>query len=620
MNQGRKRTRITIEKINAPVIPLRFEDMVLLSGNGIKSYTYRLRYLHVMTLEQIKTGDAVLANRDDIVREIHQMLTALPENTSKQVYFYGLVCYFQYLDSIHYQSDPFSNEIMDRCIKHFNKLRVKGEQVTKVQQIKSSLSFLLRQWNRESDLKVLPEVSIHSTSVSKAFHLETELKPISKVLIKGALSFQKAIEKNELLGIHPFFDDKLFSKQAKRHGWTLQQIANKKKGFKACMKPLLWTIKERQISVERINQQVFYNQASRNWFFVFSMLTGMNKSVLANVQYKDISFKNIGSGRFVFDGEKFRAGYKNLDNSCGFSKRTKELIIRWLKTSQVMYQSIGIPFSNELPLCPFFKVSGEVCTFNTHGSNIGYINSQLEKVTGIKVNAKRFRATKSDVLMRVTEDIFLVSQGLNNTVSVVAKRYSSGVQADHDNNLNATFSALSAIADGEKVAKAVENAKSMCSDILSDYDYKKLRNRKSNDQPLMTTPSGIKCAGATPEKLVAESRRMQKLGVDFSKDTGRCTDFLACFDCDSHKLIASENDIWLMLSFLEQIESLKEMIVRNSMPQSEYFIVEGILKKVLIRMKQKAPKNYTSAKQKVDNGDYHMLYQDRASAIRFFKG
>ncbi|EMG7549546.1 hypothetical protein P4S52_04450 [Vibrio sp. SA48] len=620
MNQGRKRTKITTKKTSTPIIPLRFEDMVLDSGNGIKAYTHRLRYRYVPTVKQIKSGDVVSANRDDIVRYIHQMLTPLPANKSKEGYFSGLVSYFQYIDDIGYHGDLFSNAIMGDCIKHFNKLRVKGVQVSKVEQIKSSLSFLLRLWNRESDLKTLPEVTARPLVANKAFHVETELKPLSKILVKGALAFQEAIEKNELLDIHPFFDEELFNEQTKRLGWTPHQIGTKKHGFKRCMKPVLATIKSSPLQLEQLNRQVFYNQASRNWFFVFSMLTGMNSSVLANVRHKDIAFKGIGSGRFVFDGEKFRACYKSLDNCAGFSQRTKGLITRWLKTSKAMYQSLGIPLSNELPLCPFFGASGEVWTFNVRGSNIGYINLQLEKITGLKVTTSRFRATKSDVLMRVTEDIFLVSQGLNNTVNVVAKRYSSGIQADHDNNLNATFGALSAIAKGEEVGKAIEGSKVMHSDILSDYDYKKLRHRESQEQPLMTTPSGIKCAGPTPERLIAEARRMKQLGIEFSQDTGRCTDFLACFDCDSHKLVASENDIWLMLSFLEQIEDLKEMVASNSAPKDEYFVVEGMLKKVLLRLKQKAPKNYAQAKQKVDDGDYHHLYQDRASASQFFKG
>lgn len=620
MMQGRKRTKITIEKSSAPIIPLRFEDMVLDSGNGKKAYTHRLRYRNVPTVKQIKSGNGVLANRDDIVRDIHQRLNPLPENRSKQNYFSGLVIYFQYLDGIHYQGDPFTNAVMIDCLKHFNKLCEKGVQVSKAHQIQLSLSVLLRLWNRESDLKTLPEVAARPLAANKAFHVETELKPLSKILVKGAVAFQEAVENNELLDIHPFFDEERFDEQAKRNGWTLRQIADKKRGFKQCMKHQAGTIKDSPLPLEQLHRQVFYNQASRNWFFVFSMLTGMNTSVLANVCHKDVSFKSIGSGRFVFDGEKFRAGYKSLDNSAGFSQRTKVLVTRWLKTSKVMYQSLGIPLSNELPLCPFFNINGEVWTFNNHGSNIGLINAQIEKITGLTVTTSRFRATKSYVLMRVTEDIFLVSQGLNNDINVVAQRYSSGVQADHDNNLNATMGAQYAIAKGEEIGKAIEGAKAMHSDILSDYDYKNLRSRESKEQPLMTTPSGIKCAGATPEKLIAEARRMKQLGIYFSKDTGRCTDFLACFDCDSHKLVASENDIWLMLSFLEQIEDLKEMVASNSAPKDEYFVVEGMLKKVLLRLKQKAPKNYAQAKQKVDDGEYHPLYQDRASASQFFKG
>ncbi|NOH53658.1 hypothetical protein F0266_11990 [Vibrio coralliilyticus] len=620
MRQGRKRKKITIKKSSAPIIPLHFEDMVLNSGNGKKAYTYRLRYRNVPTVSQIKSGKGVLANRDDIVREIHQRLNPLPENPSKQKYFSGLVSYFKYLDGIGYHGDLFSNSVMTDCIKHFNKLRGKGEQVSITSEIKGSLSLLLRLWNRESDLKTLPEVPAGPLAANKAFHVETELKLLSRVLIKGALAFQEAIEKNELLDIHPFFDEQLFDEQAKSKGWTLLQRAYKKKGFKLCMKPVFSITKGSPLPLEQLNRQVFYNQASRNWFFVFSMLTGMNTSVLANIRHKDVSFKSIGSGRFVFDGEKFRAGYKNLDNSTGFSQRTKELTTRWLKTSKAMYQSLGIPLSNELPLCPFFNKNGEVCSFNVKGSDVGNINVQLEKITGLRISTSRFRATKSDVLMRVTEDIFLLSQGLNNTVNVVAQRYSSGVQADHDNNLNATFGALSAIAKGEEVGKAIEGSKIMHSDILSDYDAKKLRTRESQEQPLMTTPSGIKCAGATPEKLVSEARRMKQLGIDFSQDKGRCTDFLACFDCDRHKLVASESDIWLMLSFLEQIEDLKEMVASNSAPKDEYFVVEGVLKKVLLRLKQKAPKNYAQAKQKVDDGDYHPLYKDRANASQFFKG
>lgn len=618
MTQRRKRTKIALKKKSAAVTALSHEDMVLICGNGKRSYLNRLCYVNVPTIKQIASGNEVLANRDNIVRTIFETLQPLPDSKSKESYFTGLVDYFRYIDAKKYRGNIFDNEVMQICLKHFNRLRNKGQYISKASNIKLSLSFFLRQWNREADLKTLPEVPALAPSSGQAFHVETELKSLSRILIMGALAFRTAIEKKEYPDIHPFFDEKSFLELAQSKGWSKRKISYKKRGFKDCMRSVSGTIKDSPLSLERLNQQVFYNHASRNWFFVFSMMTGMNKSVLAQVRYGDVAFKNIGNGRFVFDGEKLRAGFKDLDNAVGFSKRTKELINGWLTVSKVMYQSLGIPISSDLPLCPFFNRYGEVLTFDADSAKIGYINAQLEKVTGLRVTTKRFRATKSDVLMRVTEDMFLVSQGLNNTVNVVAKRYSSGVQADHDNNLNATFSALNAISKGEGIGKAIENAKVMHSDILSDYDYKNLRNGGNQSKPLMTTPSGIKCSGATPEKLIAEARRMKKLGIDFSKDTGRCTDFIGCFDCDRHKLVASENDIWLMLSFLEQIEGLKEMVASNSVPKEEYFWVEGVLKKALVRLKNKAPKNYESAKCKMENGNYHPLYQNRASANLFF--
>lgn len=149
MMRGRKRTKITTKKTSAPIIPLRFEDMVLVSGNSLKDYTHRLRYRNVPTVKQIESGNGVLANRDDIVRDIHQRLNPLPENQSKRSYFTGLVSYFKYLDGIGYYGDPFSNAAMIDCIKHFNKLREKGVQVSKGVEIKNALSMLLRLWNRE---------------------------------------------------------------------------------------------------------------------------------------------------------------------------------------------------------------------------------------------------------------------------------------------------------------------------------------------------------------------------------------------------------------------------------------------------------------------------------------
>lgn len=297
MTQGRKRTKIALKNEAASAKTLRYEAMVINNGNGKREYLDRLRYVNVPTMRQIVSGNEVLANRDHIVRTIYETLQPLPENQSKQTYFLGMIDYFRYIDSLQYQCDVFDNEVMKECIKYFNNLRSRGQQKSKASGIKTSLSFFLRQWDRNADQKNLPQVSASPQSEGQAFHVETELKPLSKVLVRGALAFKKAIEKKEILDVHPFFDEKEFHKFAQKNGWSLRQIGAKKMGFSSCLKATPKTIKNSPLSLERLNKQTFYNHASRNWFFVFSMMVGMNKSVLANIRYRDVTFRDIGGGR-----------------------------------------------------------------------------------------------------------------------------------------------------------------------------------------------------------------------------------------------------------------------------------------------------------------------------------
>jgi len=616
--KGRKRTKVSIEKRDPSPKVLHIENMVLNSSKINSLYFNRLRYFNVPTVKQIATQDQTFANRDIVVRTVYEAMQTLGRHKTKNSMFGGFVNYLRYIDNIQFQGEIFDKSVMKDCIRHYNSQREKGLEITKAATIRLSLAYLLRQWGRDTDARALPPVKNNSLSTGQAFHVEYELKPISAVLVKGAVAFKEAIEKNKFLDTHPFYDEVAFAEIIKGKEWSNNKIATMRQGFKSCMTPTF--VHKAQIPLEKLNKVVFFNHASRNWFFVFSMLTGMNKSPLASVTFADVKFKDIGSGRYVFDAVKHRACDKEIDNKAGFTKRTKELISAWIKTSKIMYQELGIAYSKTLPLCPYFDTKGNVLTMDYDSAHLEYINTQLVKITGVKVNTKRFRATKSDTLMRVTEDIFLVSEGLNNTVNVVAKSYSSGVQSDHDSNLNAAFSAQMSVGKGETITKAVENAKIMHSYILSDYDYKqRLRGTSGDNRPLMKTPSGVRCQGATPEKLDAEARRMKQLGIDFSKDTGRCIDFMGCFDCSSHKLVASENDIWLMLSFSEGISDLKNMVAGNSAPKDEYFMVEATLQKVLIRLNKKAPKNYASAKMKVDSGEFHPLYQDVAIVDQFFK-
>lgn len=620
--KGRRRTTIPMDNIipKASVTSLRFEDMVIGNGKGINRYFNRLRYKGVPTVKQIEIGNEIHAGRDEVVRWLYDLFIEQNQDNSLISYFTGLVTYFRYIDDSGYQGEAFDNGIMSICIKYYNMQRLKGKEVSKAIEIKKSLSWLLGLSQRGSDARKLPKVKASEPSkVQVAFHVETELKPISKILVKGFRCFMSHIKANTYPDMHPMYIEALLEERCKKNNWTKEKLGYKRKAFSYALRVPISIQKESLLDKETLTLQLFANQAGRNALYVLYMLTGMNKGVLASLRHSDVYFKDIGNGRYVFDGEKARANHKSVDNALGFSKRTKELIEDWLEVSAILYRRLGYNAIGELPLIPYFESSqGEVLDIAHHKARPELINRMIEKLLGLKVNASRFRKTKSDVLMRVTEDVLLVSLGLNNEIQTVSQTYTSGVQADHDNNLNATFSAQMAIAKGNSIADSVSDAKILHSDILSDYDYKvRLRERKVSKTTM--TPTGIHCQGASEEKLASEVKKVVNLGIDLSDDEKKCTDFIGCFDCESHLLVASERDIWLMLSFLEQLLDLKEQVSKNSAPKKVMFEVEVLLARTLDRVRGKSPTNYNKASEKVKAGIYHPLYLSKASLKQFFE-
>lgn len=619
--KGRRRTTIAVDSMlpKASITTLRFEDMVISNEKGTKRYFNRLRYNSIPTVKQIAEGNVINAGRDKLVRKLYDLFITQNQDNTIINYFSGLICYFKYLDTNSYQGDIFDNKIMSICIKHYNAQSLKGKEVSKATQIRGFLSWHLGLWQRSADARKLPKVkAFESSEVQVAFHIETELKLISKVLIKGFRGFMYHIKANTYPDEHPMYCEEFLEEQCKKNNWTKKQFGDKKKAFSYALRVPIKNRKESLLDKDTLTLQLFANQAGRNALYVFYMIIGMNKDVLASMCRSDLHFKGIGNGRYVFDGEKKRANYKSVDNTVGFSKYTKELIEDWLKTSAILYQRLGHNVVGELPLFPYFEsIQGDVLDFTYHKAHPQYINKMVEKLLGLKVNASRFRKTKSDVLMRTTEDVLLVSLGLNNTIQTVRQTYTSGVKADHVNNLNAAFSAQMAIAKGKNIAESISEAKTLHSDILSDYDYK-LRLLDSKASKTTMTPTGIHCKGATEEKLAAEVKKIVNLGIDLSDDEKRCTDFIGCFDCESHLLVASERDIWLMLSFLEQLLDLKSQASINSAPKKTMFEVEALLTRTLERMKTKSPTNYNKALEKVKNGIYHSLYLSRSSLKQFF--
>jgi len=619
--KGRKRISVPAPKKikTADVLALRFEDMKLIANSGDVFYFNRVRYSGcpiIKTIEQ-KRDSLTLSGRDEIAKELYSItISSLENKNSLHKSLRGLLQYFKYLDSIGYQGEFFEMDIMSKCIKHYNKLAQKGETPSKPSEIRDALSWYLKQVNRYSDSKRLPNTSKKTRSTQNgALDIETELKPLGKSLIRGFKGFIKAINNNDFLEIHPMYDESIHKELVSQKKWR-GSGGVEKLAFEKALKVNLGAGSS-TLSYEKQRLRLLYVQASKNALFLFFMLTGMNRSVLAAIRLSDVTFKDIGNGRYVFDSSKFRANYKDLDNSLGFSKNTKLLIESWVGISNIMYEKMGVDV-NDPYLIPYFDTEGNPFSFSHKKSDPYRLNNLISKLHGFTANSTRFRNTKSDILIRATDSVFITAQSLNNEITIVERKYSNGVESNHKDNLKATMAAQSAIAKGQAIAEAVREAKVFHSDILTDYDYKQ-RLMKDRNNPVKITPTGIRCSGPSPSKLEAVLRKAKRSGIPLSEDEGRCTDFLNCFWCEKHVLIASVNDIWLMLSFREQVEGLFDYVVKNSSPKDHLYSVKAILDRTLKRLSNKSPKNYKEAKCKISNGDFHPLYSNRYSLKYFFE-
>lgn len=610
---ARKRVNLetTITLKTASIDILNIEDMVCFNRIGGKFEFKRLRYRGVPTTiaggkrkGEFKTTELILANRDDFIRAVYKLKPDSPCCTFHSHIKVGLVSYLRYIDEFSSQSTPFSLGEMNKCIKHFNQLALQGVTTSRACRVRAVLSIILKGFGRTHDADKLACVPDYQASGSQcAYDIETELKPVSQILIKGYLELIQHIKNDTHPEVHPFFDEHLFNNMVEKSGW--KNINIKRNTFKQAMM-ISNTLKSKKGFSDRVlHRKLLLNQASRCALYLFFMWTGMNDSVLKKMKRNNVSFKSVGADVYVFEGVKGRANYKSIDHSLGFSKYAKNLIADWLEVSKSHFMLAGINDIEDQPFIPFIDSNLKIKDFSNHSAGSENINKLIEKLFPFRINSSRFRKTKSDILMRTTEDIYLVSQGLNNTINVVASSYSSGVKADHERHLSATFESLALISKGNSIKDSVENAKVLHSDILSDYDYK--QRLKRNDIQMSTiSPHGIRCSGDKGKKELIE-RKYKNLAIEVKEDERKCTDFLSCFDCENHILIASELDIWLMLSFYDQVIEMKSIPSQNSIPKEKLYQLEVILSRTLDRFKLKAPKEYANAELKMSYSDHPLF-------------
>jgi integrase len=582
----------------AQVQPLRIEDMIISIAGKSKLYFVRLKYKGCPTLTSgfhtkphFKEGTVLIdMNRDAFIRELYSLLNEITTQTCC-IYFKSLVSYVQWLDDndvVVINGDYTNWRLIDDNMT-WCAAQVKLGQMTKKNWAnrKDGISWLLRAQGRKRDADNLPSIKggKKETTPHKSLDLISEFKPVVKALFRAYKQLLKHFNENTTPERHPLWDKELSDIEAARRGLKGRKLGAHRAAFKTTL------IKAHPNNhIVRIAMLICY------------MFTGINTKPLASLKISDVTFKEVKGGKYLINSVKGRAGWQEQDNSLGFTKRAKEYIESWLKVAAKMTDN-----DLDAPLFPFFYLNGDVEFYSkTRATCQGKVNMLLERLGLSTVTPSRFRKTKLDTIFRITEDVYIVSMSANSDIKTVKRSYLHGTESEHQNNLGASMHAQFNIAKGKDVPTATSEAKFKFSDVLDDYEYQRLRKGEDRSHE-SRTPTGTRCNDNRKGSAAIIDKLLKQEGIEQDADEVACTDFLACWGCSEHALVADVTDIWLMLSFKETLQQLKQTPAVNSMPEKKLTNLFMDIESVLERFKEKSLKNYQQAEDKLKDAP-HPLY------------
>ncbi|SGY82690.1 hypothetical protein [Moritella viscosa] len=588
LTKGSRRKALTVNKDSvvprANAEPLAISDLVLTCEKG-KIHFKRLQYFDCPALTKKGELNPKLEyknmKRDELARLMYRTLKPDFRITSFN-YAHELFKYIGWLDNEGHtpiEDDYFHNDLIDLYMTFGGEKVSKGANKGSWSCAKNAFSWILKAFNRTADAHRLPSIKGIGKETEKTQGLDvlSELKPLLRAYFRAFVAFKGHIEEGSTPTIHPIFNGELFEIQVKLNEWTKQERADKRGVFR------------RAVAVNMFGGTAWLNHLSRTAAMITFAFTGQNTSPLLKLRHSDIVFKSPQAGKFILNMEKARAKYLSFDTSLGFSLYARRFMESWLLLSVKLQAG-----SKDGWLFPYWRETGDISSFiGRQSPHVGLNN--LTKHLGLPhVTPKILRQTKIDTLMKVTEDIYKVSIAANNNINTIKASYSHGLKQDHERNLAASNQAMFDVAKGKAVEDAVQGAKYTFVDVMSEYDYQRLRKGEDNPNESQT-PLGVRCQNNKKGAASIIDKNLKRNGVDMPEKEAFCTDFLGCFGCEHHKLVAAIEDIWLMLSFRETLTEMAQCPTVNSLPKDKYQDLCRTIDAILVGFKEVSEGNYNQA-------------------------
>ncbi len=593
------------ERESASIEPILIKGLVLKVDGKPKCYFEQLGYFGCPNFskqgKKIDSVEYVSMERDDFVRYMYRLME--PNfNITIHNRFVLLKQYIRWLDELNLKpidGDYFHKDLTHKYMEHW-KTRVDcGASRGTWSEVRLMLSWVLKAQGRKGDADSLTSVT-DKRKGRKSFEgidLVDEYRPLLKAFLKAYKEFEKCFKEGHLPTIHPLWNEDVIEEQAKLHNWSIIKKSRIKASFKKALH-----------SPKMPHEYVCFNQFSRLAAMITFCFTGQNTTPILKLQHNDVSFSNKMDGKAYFAMEKARAKNLSFDTSIGFKPHVVEFLISWLEISKKMQQGYDTYW-----FFPSFKEDGSVTNFiSSYKVSVHKEVNSLTKYLGlVHVTASILRQTKIDTLMKVTEDIYLVSMSANNSVNTIQASYSSGYTQDHRRNIGASNNALyGLVREGKELGEVVKEAKYKFKDPMTDYDYKRLRANEVNENE-SSTPIGSRCNDITKGAAERIKKQLKIQGIEDSEDV-TCTNFLNCFECPEHFLVAAVEDIWLMLSFQDTLKDMTQYPSINSLPTGKFKDICKTIEAVLNKYREVSPENYQTATEKHREGS-HPLYRNAYS-------
>lgn len=584
--KGLDPTNLDLSQIDK-VSPIDIESMELKFGRMVARFK-RLKYSGCPQLVKSVSGLAFSKNielidmdRDPFIREMYTVFKGFSSHSTYGYSRFALLArYVEYLDSKGIKADLSESNVISYFTFRERQVLQGKYNKNSLQKDRSHLIAILNASGNSVVARKLPKIIDRRSAVIPTPALaDSDYAVVALKLINAFVAYSQCIFQDQPPEICPLFN----ADEALNNGLSETKIRRSRSLAKTDKRPY-WKNRITEIAI-----------------MITSLWTGANLTPLLSLRRADVQkFKQCGADKYVFDSVKARALYNKDELGIGFTKRSKEFFENWLLVSEM------IDPSSEAMLFPCLDIKGNVID-PLLGFRLPHrkINPKLKAMGYPSITSKVLRSTRSSTSTRAYSDIFVTAWINRNSVNVTLKHYLEGNTAAHELQLAGAFSVQKAVTEGIAKKEAIEEYMAKFQD---PFTHKEWIERKNN--ALATkTPTGIRCTSPFSEKAEKSLRPFRELE---SSKAGACIDFLECFECTHHALIADVDDIWLMLSFLDTLEEVMSRPSFESFPSEHFDKTKLMTLSILEKMREKSPDHYFEAQRK--NGEMpHPLYSDEDS-------